>query len=102
MENRINVRSSGDGVTPIGYISGQSGMQIKFQAFPTQVDFTLVSMEQDIATATGVGSTQYKDYSWNTYVLEEDAVDYGWPTGNGSRRFSHSGQTSGYGPYAPV
>lgn len=102
MENRINVGSRGDRVSPIGYISGQSGMQIKFQGFPPDVNLTLTSMNQDIANATGVGGVEYKDYSFNTYISESGAVAYGWPTGNGSRKFGHSGQTAGYGPLAPV
>jgi len=96
MLNRINVRGSGDNVMPIGYISGQSGMQIKFQNFPDATNLTLVSMDQDIATATGVGGVQYKDYSFWTYIGESGAVTYGFPTGNGSYKFGHSGEIANH------
>lgn len=88
MDNRIAVRSSGDGVGVVGYISGQSGMTIKFQNFPDASNLIAVDVSYDIATATGISSgVQLRDYAWYTYIEEANAVSYGWPTGGGSVRF---------------
>ena len=82
---------------PVGYISGQSGMQIKFQNLPDSTYITATSVDQDIVSATGVGGVLYKDYAFYTYTTEADAVTYGWPTGNGSHKFGHSGQIANHG-----
>lgn len=91
MTNEINVRGSGDGVSPVGKIVAQSGMPIKFHNFADSYDLVAQSVDQDVVTATGQGSVTFKDYAFYAFIKESDAVTYGWPTGTNCRPFGHDG-----------
>lgn len=91
MTNEINVRSSGDGVSVEGKIVVESGMPVKFHNFPDSYDLVAQSVSQDVVTATGQNSVEFKDYAFYTYIKESDATTYGWPTGTNCRPFGHEG-----------
>lgn len=92
MTNEINVRGSGDGVEIVGKIVAQSGMPVKFHNFPDNYDLVAQSVDQDIVTATGQGSVEFKDYAFYANIKEANATTYGWPTGTNCRPFGHRGQ----------
>jgi hypothetical protein len=91
MTNEINVRGSGDGVGPVGKIVAESGMPVKFHNFPDSYNLVAQSVTQDVVTATGVDNVEFKDYAHSTYITEDNAVTYGWPTGTNCRPFGHDG-----------
>jgi hypothetical protein len=92
MNNEINVRGSGDGVGIVGKIVAQSGMPIKFHNFPDNYNLVAKSVSQDVVTATGLNSVEFKDYAFYANIKESDAVTYGWPTGTNCKPFGHEGQ----------
>lgn len=91
MTNEINVRGSGDGVGGVGKIVAESGMPIKFHNFPDDHNLVAQSVSQDIVTATGQGSVEFKDYAFYAWIKQADAESYGWPTGTNCRPFGHEG-----------
>ncbi len=86
MLNKIYVRNSGDGVGVIGTISGESGMVVDFHNNITGI--TIQSVSQDIVTASGQGISNRTDYAFHTYIKEDNATGYGWPTGTTSYKFN--------------
>lgn len=95
MNERINVRGSGNGVDVVGYITAEATMPVKFHSYPT-VDMLVTGAAQDIVTGTGNGGIIYTEYAFYTYITEANAVSYGWPTGTNSFVFSHSGQITNF------
>jgi len=95
MNERINVRGSGDGVDVVGYITAEATMPVKFHSYPT-VDLLVTGAAQDIVTGTGNGGITYTEYAFYTYIDEVDATTYGWPTGTNSFPFTHEGFISDF------
>ncbi len=88
MDNNINVRGSGDGVDVVGYITAAAGMPVKFQNFPDDSDLSVTAVDQDIVSATGIGSSNtFTEYAFFTYIGQADAETAGWPTGTNSIKF---------------
>lgn len=92
MRNRVYVVSSGNEVVGQVEIAGGSKL-INAEGYPS-IDNSKIATtnntNQDIVEATGNWGQTQKQYAFNTYIKESDAVAYfTYPTGSGCFPFGH-------------